>query len=138
MTLKHASTDKVSKRFLEYMHKPVNVGELDNPGGKAQMKGQCGDTIGVHVAIDNDILKQIRVQTNGCAYTLVCAEAMSVLAQKLSVEEALKLEPKDIADELGGLPEDHLHCARLALNSLGEAMANYYTNLNANIREKEE
>jgi len=138
MSLKHASPDKVSERFLEYMQKPVNVGELDNPGGKARMVGQCGDSIGVHVAIANNMLKQIKVQADGCAYTLVCAEAMSVLAQKLSVEEALKLEPQDIANELDGLPEDHLHCARLALNSLGEAMANYYANLGANILEEEE
>jgi nitrogen fixation NifU-like protein len=42
------------------------------------------------------------------------------------LDHALELEPHDVAGALGGLPEDHLHCARLAVNTLGEAIADYY------------
>ena len=62
----------------------------------------------------------------GCVYTLVCASAMSELAKGRDLDQALELEPHDVADALGGLPEDHLHCARLAVNTLGEAIADYY------------
>jgi len=48
------------------------------------------------------------------------------LAQGRSLEEALQLEPEDVAKAFGGLPEDHRHCARLAVNTLGEAIADYY------------
>jgi nitrogen fixation protein NifU and related proteins len=65
-----------------------------------------------------------------------CLSAMSVLATRLSIEEALKLQPENIADELGGLPEDHLHCARLAINTLGEAIAEYYRKTLATDRGK--
>jgi nitrogen fixation NifU-like protein len=51
---------------------------------------------------------------------------MSVLASGRSVNDALKLQPEDVVEELEGLPDDHLHCARLAVNTLGEAIAEYY------------
>lgn len=118
-----------SERLLKYMTASHNAGELTNPSGTATMTGQCGDSIGVHVAMEGQVLKQIRVQPDGCLYTRLCAEAMSVLAQGRPTDDILKLEPQDIADELGGLPEDHIHCARLALNALGEAIADAYASL---------
>jgi nitrogen fixation NifU-like protein len=51
---------------------------------------------------------------------------MSEMAKGKSLEDALRLQPQDIDTLLGGLPSDHLHCARLAVNSLGEAIDDYY------------
>ncbi len=59
-------------------------------------------------------------------FTRACASAMSVLATGRSIEQALKLQPEDVADEPEGLPEDHQYCARLAVNTLGDAIAEYY------------
>jgi nitrogen fixation protein NifU and related proteins len=71
-------------------------------------------------------IADIKVLPHGCLYTLVCASAMSDLAKGRDLDHALELEPHDVADALGGLPEDHLHCAHLAVNTLGEAIADYY------------
>ncbi len=60
------------------------------------------------------------------ASTLVCASAMSELAKGRDLDHALELEPQEVVTALGGLPEDHMHCARLAVNTLGEAIADYY------------
>ena len=128
MSSTYSPPENVSDQFLEYLKTPSNVGILAHPDGKARMTGQCGDSIGVHVAMDKHLVKEVRVQPNGCAYTLVCAGAMSNMAQGLSVDEILELKSQDIANELGGLPEDHMHCASLALNALGEALAEYYAN----------
>jgi nitrogen fixation NifU-like protein len=51
---------------------------------------------------------------------------MSELAKGRDLDHALKLEPHDLADDPGGLPEERLHCARLADNTQGEAIADYY------------
>jgi NifU-like protein involved in Fe-S cluster formation len=51
---------------------------------------------------------------------------MCSLADGLDLDQALEIQPEDVETELGGLPEDHLHCARLAVNTLGEAIADYY------------
>jgi nitrogen fixation NifU-like protein len=61
------------------------------------------------------------------SYTsIACASAMSELARNCKLEQALEISPQDVEAELGGLPEDHLHCARLAVNTLGEAIADCY------------
>ena len=87
---------------------------------------QCGDSIEVSLQIETGAIAEIKVLPRGCIYTLVCASAMSELAKGRNLDQALELEPQDVVTALGGLPEDHLHCARLAVNTLGEAIADYY------------
>jgi nitrogen fixation protein NifU and related proteins len=93
---------------------------LVNLNATGSAVGQCGDSIEVSLRIE-----WIKVQPHGCVYTLVCASAMSELAKGRHLDQALNLEPQDVATALGGLLEDHLRCARLA-NTLGEAIADYY------------
>ena len=88
--------------------------------------GKCGDAIEVSQRIDLGTIADIKVLPHGCLYTLVGASAMSELAKGRDLDQALELEPHHVADALGGLPEDHRHCARLAVNTLGEAIADYY------------
>jgi len=73
--------------------------------------------------VEAGVVREIRVQPRGCAYTIACASAVSALARGRTLDEVLGIEPGQVAAELGGLPEDHLHCARLAVNVLGEAIA---------------
>lgn len=122
--------DGVSESFIEHMRFPRNVGELPAPSGTARLIGACGDAIGVHIRVQDDRLAEVRVQTSGCVYTLVSASAVSSLAQGLDMDSALAISPEDVARELGGLPEDHLHCARLAVNTLGEAIADHLARVN--------
>ena len=88
--------------------------------------GKCGDAIEVSLKIESGAIADIKVCPRGCIYTVVCASVMSELAKGRDLDNALELEPDDVAEALGGLPEDHLHCARLAVNTLGEAIADYY------------
>ncbi len=89
--------------------------------------GKCGDSLEVSPRIESGAIADVKVLPRGCVYTLVCASAMSELAKGRKLESALELEPYDVVDSLGGLPEDHLHCARLTVNTLGEAVADYYS-----------
>jgi len=117
---------QVGEKFLYLARYPKNIGVIDNPSGKGAATGQCGDSIEVSLRIETGAIADIKVFPRGCVYTLVCASAMSELAKGRDLERALKLEPHDVVTALGGLPEDHLHCARLAVNTLGEAIADYY------------
>lgn len=118
---------EVGEQFLRLARSPQNIGLLDNPSGKGAAVGKCGDSIEVSLRIDLGTIADIKVQPHGCLYTLVCASAMSQLAKGRDLDQALELEPHEVAEALGGLPEDHLHCARLAVNTLGEAIADYYS-----------
>jgi nitrogen fixation NifU-like protein len=78
------------------------------------------------IRLEGETIADIGHRPNGCTYTVACASAVSVLACGRSVEDALQLQPEDVEHELGGLPEDHRHCARLAVNTLGDAIADAY------------
>ena len=119
------SPDTLSQKFLDHMRNPRNLGVLDDPSGRAELTGQCGDAIAVAIQVADGRILAVRVQPRGCAFTVVCASAMSLLVHGRTLDEALGLEPEDIVREVDGLPEDHLHCARLALNTLGEAITDH-------------
>ena len=121
----HDLPSGLSPRFTRHLEHPCNVGELPAPHGRAELTGQCGDSIGVQIVVRDDVLEQVAVQPRGCVYTLACASAVSILARGRTLDEALELGPDDVMAELGGLPADHAHCARLAVNTLGEAIAEY-------------
>jgi nitrogen fixation NifU-like protein len=129
---KHVSDDDfplpgdVGEQFLRVARYPKNIGSLDNPSGLGASLGKCGDSVEVSLKIESGAITDIKVFPRGCLYTLVCASAMSELAKGRNLDQALELEPHHVAEALGGLPEDHLHCARLAVNTLGEAIADYY------------
>jgi nitrogen fixation NifU-like protein len=119
-------TGEVGEQFLCLARYPQNIGLFDNLNRKGAAVGKCGDSIEVSLKIETGAIADIKVLPHGCLYTLVCASAMSELAKGRDLDHALELEPHEVADALGGLPEDHLHCARLAVNTLGEAIADYY------------
>jgi nitrogen fixation NifU-like protein len=125
----HPLPAQVGEYFLHLARQPENIGSIENPSGRGGAVGQCGDSVEVSLKIVGGVIAAIKVVPRGCIYTLVCASAMSELVKGKGLDDALYLEPDEIAAALGGLPEDHMHCARLAVNSLGEAIADYYKNI---------
>lgn len=118
--------ETISHVFLAHAQNPRNMGGLETANGLAVGVGSCGDTLAVQIQVENSIIEDIRCLPKGCIYTVVCASVMSELVKGRQLEEVLKLQPEDIDTLLGGLPPDHKHCARLAVNSLGEAIDDYY------------
>jgi nitrogen fixation NifU-like protein len=117
---------KLDDRFIRHVNVPSNLGVIELPSGRALGVGQCGDSVEVMLTVIDQRIADIRCRPRGCAFTIACASAMSELARHRTLEEALEISPQDVEAELGGLPEDHLHCARLAVNTLGEAIADCY------------
>lgn len=117
---------QVGEGFRRHAQAPCNLGELAQPSGRARAVGVCGDAIQMDLGVKDEVITEVRVMPHGCVYTTVCASAMGELALGLRLDQALELAPVDVETALGGLPEDHLHCARLAVNTLGEAIADYY------------
>ncbi|HHB75507.1 MAG TPA: iron-sulfur cluster assembly scaffold protein [Desulfobulbus sp.] len=114
---------QLGRTFLFHANTPLNLGSLENPDGSARLVGHCGDAITIDLKVCGDVIDEICVLPEGCVFTRVCASVVSQLAEKKTLEQALEIEPEQVRDILGDLPEDHLHCARLAVNTLGEAIA---------------
>lgn len=113
-------------RFWMHARQPQNMGSCSDASASAVGVGSCGDKMKVDIVVQDDRLVKVQCVPEGCVYTVACASAMSVLAVGCRIEQALKLQPENVAHELGGLPADHAHCARLAINTLGEAIDEYY------------
>ncbi len=99
---------QVGEHFLHLARQPRNIGSMDNPSGKGYAVGRCGDSVEVFLQITGGLSADIRVAPRGCLYTLVCASAMSELVKGSSLDDALYLEPDEVAAALGGLPEAHM------------------------------
>ena len=113
-------------RFWRHARFPAHTRHLARCDGSSTGVGSCGDRVTIRIGVDHETIQAIYQNPQGCLYTTACASAVSVLALGRTLEKALEIQPEDVETELGGLPEDHRHCARLAVNTLGEAIADCY------------
>jgi nitrogen fixation protein NifU and related proteins len=116
----------LSADFDRHARAPLHSGCLENADGRAVGIGSCGDSIEITIRLRGEIITEIGHCPKGCAFTVACASAVSALALGKTLGQALQLQPEDVERELGGLPVDHRHCARLAVNTLGEAIGDTY------------
>lgn len=116
-------TDKVKEHFLN----PKNVGEIENPDAVAEVGSiACGDALKLTMKLDeNKKIVDARFKTFGCASAIASASALTELLKGKTIEEAEKITNQEIADYLGGLPPEKMHCSVLGQEALEKAIENY-------------
>ena len=115
-------SEKVIERWLN----PRNLGKIRNADGFAKIKGPCGDTMHMSFKIKNGRLWKIKFMTDGCASSIASGSMATELAQGKKPEEAAEISQEMILDALDGLPEESIHCALLASNTIKEAIKSYF------------
>ncbi|MDD5100299.1 MAG: iron-sulfur cluster assembly scaffold protein [Syntrophales bacterium] len=114
-----------SEKLFQHIMKPTHMGEMDKPSGHAVITGPCGDTDEFFVKIFSSRIQEIRFRTTGCFFTIAACDAVATLAEGRMVREALRINEEAVIEYLGGLPDDHKHCALLAANTLHRALRAY-------------
>ncbi len=112
-----------SPMVMDHFSNPRNVGYIENPTVAVQYgEPSCGDCLLIFLTIENNRLKEMKYKVLGCAAAIATASMTSVMATGRTVEQALKLTEKEIAEALGGLPPDKMHCSNLAVGALKAAL----------------
>ena len=115
-------TDKVQEHFLH----PHNVGEIENPSGLGDVGSlACGDALKLTLKIEDDVIVDAKFKTFGCASAIASSSALTIMVTGMTVDEAEKLTNDDIADYLGGLPKEKMHCSVMGREALEAAIADY-------------
>ena len=118
-----------NQKVVDYFMNPRNAGKLDDANAIGEVGNPtCGDVMKIYLKInpETEVIEDIRFETFGCAAAIATSSMVTELAKGKTIAEALKINNKDVADALGGLPPVKLHCSLLAQEGIQAAVADYY------------
>lgn len=123
--MKEIMVEKYGETIVNMGENPENYGPLDCWNGYTSYTGACGDTMEIWLNIIEGEIVNIGFLTNGCTCTRATGSFLTEKVKNKKIQDAIMITPLQIDKELGGLPEDHKHCASLAKNTLIKAILNY-------------
>ena len=115
-----------SETVMDHFRSPRNVGTMDDADGVGEVGNpMCGDIMTMYLNIKDDRIEDIKFQTFGCGAAIAVSSMLTEMAKGKSIEEAKKISNKDVAEALGGLPKNKLHCSNLGADALHSAIKAY-------------
>jgi len=115
-------TEKVMEHFMS----PHNMGEVENPDGVGLVGNPvCGDVMKITIKVADGRLADVKFKTLGCAAAIATSSITTEMAKGRTLEEALQITRQQVAQELGGLPANKMHCSNLAAQGLHKAIRDY-------------
>ncbi len=116
-----------SEKVMEHFNNPRNAGDMENPDGLGEIGNvRCGDVTKVFIKVnDQGIIEDITFRTFGCGAAIASSSMLTEMVKGKHIDEALKITDIEVADNLGGLPPQKLHCSNLAADALKAAIKDY-------------
>lgn len=115
-----------SEKVMEHFMNPRNVGEIEDADGVGEVGNPvCGDLMTIYIKVKDNVISDIKFKTFGCGAAIATSSMVTELVKGKTIEEALKITNKDVAEELDGLPPVKMHCSLLAEEGIKAAIKDY-------------
>lgn len=115
-----------SEKVMDHFINPRNVGEIENASGVGEVGNpRCGDIMKMYLDIEDGIIKDVKFRTFGCGSAIASSSMATELIKGKSIQEAMELTNKQVADNLDGLPPVKMHCSVLAEQAIKSALYDY-------------
>ena len=116
-----------SELVKEHFKNPRNMGQVEDFDGIGEVGNPvCGDMTTITIKVKEGRLADVRFETLGCGAAIAVSSIVTEKAKGKTLDEALQINAKTLASELGELPKNELHCSHLGPEALHEAIMNYY------------
>ena len=123
-----------SDRVMDHFMNPRNVGEIENADGTGEVGNPvCGDMMTFYIKVEDGRIVDVKFKTFGCGAAIAVSSMVSEMAKGKTLEEALSITNEAVAEELGGLPKNKLHCSNLGADALHAAIIDYMKKHNLEI-----
>ena len=121
-----AFNTQYSEKVMEHFKNPKNVGEIPEADGIGNVGNPvCGDIMRLYIKVENNKIKDAKFKTFGCGAAIATSSMVTEIVKGKTVEDALKISNKAVAEALGGLPPIKMHCSVLAEQALKSAIDDY-------------
>ena len=115
-----------SEKVMDHFNNPRNVGVIEDADGTGEVGNPvCGDVMKITIDVQEDAVSDIKFQTLGCGAAIATSSIVTEMARGMSLEDAVAITKKEVAEELGGLPPAKMHCSVLATDGLKAAVDDY-------------
>jgi nitrogen fixation NifU-like protein len=115
-----------SKKVMDHFQNPRNVGEIENPDGVGRVGNPvCGDIMELYIKVKDGIIIDAKFKTFGCGAAIATSSMITEIVKGKSLEQALRISNKTVAEALDGLPAVKMHCSVLAEEALKSAIDDY-------------
>jgi nitrogen fixation NifU-like protein len=111
-----------SAKVIEEANNPTQLGRMESADAHARVTGPCGDTMEFFLRVNGTHIQAATFLTDGCGPTVACANMLTKMIVGQRIDEAWGIEPEALILALDGLPEEHVHCAVLAINTLQSSL----------------
>ena len=118
-------TSGYSEKAIKYYLDKKNMGILEDASQISELTGQCGDTMKIYLKMENDLIKDAKIQVLGCPGAVASAMAAIDMIKGKTLDEALKITDRDIFRELEDIPDQKQHCIRLTNKTIQKAIEEY-------------
>ena len=115
-----------SEKVMDHFRNPRNVGKIDDADGVGEVgNAKCGDIMKIYIKVDNNIITDVKFNTFGCGSAIASSSMATEMIKGKSLDDALELTNKAVAEALDGLPAHKMHCSVLAEEAIKAAIDDY-------------